>query len=126
MDGSTRGYADDKAFVVGEFASCMHGLLRAYLYDVINNGGIIVLGDKVSSYALYAVRRGCASTKQGRLCRFYGNGLQARVESLQLAGSSAQSATSTHTCHEVVNLSVRIVPYLLCRREDMRFGIGRI
>jgi hypothetical protein len=75
MDGSTRGYADDEAFVVGEFASNMHGLLRAYLYDVINNGGIVVLRYEVSTYALYAVWRGSASCKQGGLCRLNGNGL---------------------------------------------------
>ena len=124
MDSSTRGYADDEAFVTRELASCMHGLLRANLCDAIHNGRVVVLGYEVSSYALYAVRRGSASSKQGRLCRFYGNGLKTRIESLQLAGSTTQSTTSTYTCHEVVYLTVSIVPNLLCRSERVCLGIG--
>lgn len=126
MDGCTRGDANDEAFVVGEFASNTHGLLRADRHDAINNGGIIVLGDEVGTYALYAMRRGCASTKQGRLCWFYGNGEELRVMCLETSGSAAKSSASTNGGNEDIHLSVGVVPNLMCCSKDMRFGVGWI
>ena len=126
MNGSTGRDARDEAFVMGKQAPHLHGLFCRNLHYAVNNVGCVVLGDEVGTYALYAMRRGFASTEQRGFLGFYGNGEELRVMRLETSGSAAEGSASTNGGNEDIHLSVGVVPNLLCRSENVRFGIGRI
>ena len=79
MNGSTGRDARDETLVMGKQAPHLHGFFCRNLHYAINHVGVIVIGDEVSTYALYAMRRGLASTEQRGFLGFYGNGKYLRV-----------------------------------------------
>ena len=126
MNGSTGRDARDEALVMGEQAPHLHGFFCRNLHYSVNHIGVIVFGDEVGTYALYAVWQGGASTKQGRLCRFYGNREELRIICLETSGSATEGSASTNGGNEDIHPSVGIVPNLMCCSKDMRFGVGWI
>jgi hypothetical protein len=96
MDGSTGRDTRDETLMMGEQAPHLHSLLRGDLHYAVNNVRIIVLGDEIGTYALYAMRRGFTSTKQRRFLGFYGNGKKLGIMSLEASGSAAKGSACTN------------------------------